>query len=49
MKKNKNSTMELEVLKKVVRRNKIKNTGESIDDIVLTLIENGLILHSANK
>ena len=49
MKKNQNNTMELEILKTVVKRNKIKNTGESIDDMVSTLMKNGITLRSVNK
>lgn len=49
MKKNQNNTMELKVLKEVVKRNKIKNTGDRIDDIVSILVKNNVVLHSANK
>lgn len=49
MKENQNCTMELEILKSVVKRNKIKNIGERIDDIVSALIKNGVTLRSVNK
>lgn len=49
MKKKQNNNMELEIFKTVVKRNKIKNTGERIDDIVSTLIKNGITLRSANR
>jgi len=36
---------ELEILKRIVDRNKIKNTGISIDSTVSVLIQNNVSLH----
>lgn len=45
----KKNNVELKILKNVVKRNKIKNTGERIDDIVSVLMKKHITLHSGNK
>lgn len=47
MKKNQNNNIELMALKEVVKRNKIKNTGERIDDMVSVLMGKGITLRSS--
>ncbi len=46
MRKKQNIDIELAALKEVVRRNKIKNTGERIDDMVSVLMKKGIKLRS---
>ena len=45
----KKNNVELKILKNVVKSNKIKNTGERIDDIVSVLMKKHITLHSGNK
>lgn len=47
MKRNRDNNMELTILKEVVKRNKIKNTGERIDDMVSILMHKGITLRSS--
>lgn len=47
MKRKQDNSIELAVLKEVVKRNKLKNTGKRIDDMVSILMEKGITLPSS--
>lgn len=47
MKRKQDNGVELAALKEVVKRNKLKNTGKRIDDMVSVLMEKGITLRSS--